>query len=430
MALRRSSSLTAPLTVLMRHVSPSLASALADFQTTDAGPIDTARACAQHELYAQALRSNPAVGRVVELPADARLPDSVFVEDVAVALPHGSLLLAAPRARGRQDEPEAMLRDLPPDLLSRCVAHIGPEGPLARTLRLGQEDGATHSSGSAPHAHTATTHERVDNADGPATRTDKAHEKQKTQEARGQSPLGLTTTAEAAASDAHERRELDAATSASTAAGDAAAVQAAFGLRQLAAAQHYAQRRQAQQRLEGGDVMQVGAVAFVGLSTRTNRAGADALTLALARIAPGQVVAPVPVPLRTLHLKSAVTWGGPEVGFFVADSADGRATWDALQGAHKGALAAHAHNGGTAVAAARAIDWRVTWVPDALGSNVLRIGNVLYWNAAASAATRTLFEGLRVPGVEVVPLDMGELAKLDGALTCCSVVLEGSDADQ
>ena len=54
--------------------------------------------------------------------------------------------------------------------------------------------------------------------------------------------------------------------------------------------------------LEGGDVLRVGRTLLVGLSSRTNAAGADALRAVAGRF--GYAVRPVPV-RRCLHLKSA-----------------------------------------------------------------------------------------------------------------------------
>jgi dimethylargininase len=299
--------------------------------------VDLDKAQRQHEQYSAALKANPACAQLICLPCTEQYPDSVFVEDAAVALPGGQLLLTAPGAPSRRGEVDQMAHDLPQALRARIARRVGHPGAYTPTVR-------------------------------PSTR----------EAAAATVPISSVNGAP---------------------------------------------------RLEGGDIMRVGGVTFVGLSTRTNRAGADAMMEALNMAAPGHVVAAVPVPQRTLHLKSVVSWGGAEAGFFIVDSAEGRHTWDALRGSHRAALASHAHAGGVAAPEARALDWRVTWVPDALGANVLRLGRAVYWNSAASVETQRLFERLATEQqahLDYIPLDMGELAKVDGALTCCSVFMEAT----
>lgn len=66
-------------------------------------PIHAARAQAQHAAYVAALRAAAPSATHLEAPADDRLPDSVFVEDLAVALP-GGVLLTWPGAPSRRPE--------------------------------------------------------------------------------------------------------------------------------------------------------------------------------------------------------------------------------------------------------------------------------------------------------------------------------------
>lgn len=61
-------------------------------------------------------------------------------------------------------------------------------------------------------------------------------------------------------------------------------------------------------RLDGGDVLFTGREFFVGLSSRTNEAGARAVAAAF----PEFPTTPVPVPGAT-HLKNLVSVAGPEV---------------------------------------------------------------------------------------------------------------------
>lgn len=74
-------------------------------------PIDLDVASSQHRKYVDALRS---VGcNVVELPAEADLPDSVFVEDTAFILPEAAVI-TRPGADSRKPETESIIRALSP----------------------------------------------------------------------------------------------------------------------------------------------------------------------------------------------------------------------------------------------------------------------------------------------------------------------------
>jgi len=77
----------------------------------DRTPIDVAIAQAQHHGYVQALKE---LGyAVLELPAEANLPDSVFVEDAAVILSEVALI-TQPGADSRKPETESIARALRP----------------------------------------------------------------------------------------------------------------------------------------------------------------------------------------------------------------------------------------------------------------------------------------------------------------------------
>jgi len=76
----------------MHAITRAVGAALGDCALTflDRAPIDLARAQAQHAAYNESLRR---AGAIVEvLPADATLPDSVFVEDTAVVLEEAAVL--------------------------------------------------------------------------------------------------------------------------------------------------------------------------------------------------------------------------------------------------------------------------------------------------------------------------------------------------
>lgn len=61
--------------------------------------------------------------------------------------------------------------------------------------------------------------------------------------------------------------------------------------------------------LDGGDVLFTGREFFVGLSQRTNEAGARAVAAAF----PEYPVTPIKIPKKTLHLKSCMSMAGPDI---------------------------------------------------------------------------------------------------------------------
>jgi dimethylargininase len=137
--------------------------------------------------------------------------------------------------------------------------------------------------------------------------------------------------------------------------------------------------------LDGGDVLQVDTTIYIGLSDRTNEAGAEQLA--------GYLDATVvTVPLRgVLHLKSAVTAlpGGMVIGdpSLVADPA-----------VFPDFLA----------------------VPEEAGARVVPLGGDRVLVAASAPATARL---LRERGLEPVVVDISEFEKLEGSVTCMSVRL-------
>lgn len=142
--------------------------------------------------------------------------------------------------------------------------------------------------------------------------------------------------------------------------------------------------------LDGGDVLVVGDVGWIGLSDRTNAAGAAFLTEALSHHGVRMTTVPV---AEGLHLKSSVNWVG------------GRRL-----------LAAAPFAGHPAFA-----DWEVMPVPpdEAYACNTLRVAGTLI-APAGHPATRDL---LAATGDPVVELATDEIAKVDGGLTCLSLRL-------
>jgi len=76
-------------------------------------PIDLDLARAQHHDYVNALRELGC--KVIELPAEANLPDSVFVEDTAFILPDVAVI-TRPGADSRKPETESIVRALSPHI--------------------------------------------------------------------------------------------------------------------------------------------------------------------------------------------------------------------------------------------------------------------------------------------------------------------------
>lgn len=99
---------------ITREVSPRFDEC--EITHIDRSPIDLDAARAQHQGYVQLLKELGC--EVLELPAEADLPDSVFVEDTALILPEVAVI-TRPGADSRKPETESIARALQPyrDLL-------------------------------------------------------------------------------------------------------------------------------------------------------------------------------------------------------------------------------------------------------------------------------------------------------------------------
>jgi len=140
--------------------------------------------------------------------------------------------------------------------------------------------------------------------------------------------------------------------------------------------------------LDGGDVLQIGDCYLVGISTRTNPAGARALR---------DFVAPLPVhevtiPDDQLHLKSVCT--SPDGGLLLAPD--------------------HALRDGTLERVAEVL--RVP-AAETYACNVLVFGSELLL-PAGYPATHAILEQR---GFQLHPLEMSQIRAADGSLTCLSV---------
>ena len=145
--------------------------------------------------------------------------------------------------------------------------------------------------------------------------------------------------------------------------------------------------------LDGGDVLAAGKRVFVGLSQRTNRAGIEQMRALLGPH--GYSVASVSVE-RCLHLKSAVSQVAENTLLM-------NPAW----------IEASAFPGFELLE----VDAAEPFAANALLVNGA-VGAVIY--PAAYARTR---KRLEQRGIRVVPVEVSELAKAEGGVTCCSLIL-------
>ena len=142
--------------------------------------------------------------------------------------------------------------------------------------------------------------------------------------------------------------------------------------------------------LDGGDVLRVGRVLYVGLSGRTNDEGVAQLRRHLTPL--GYEVRSVH-PTGCLHLKTAVT-AVSEHAVLLNPEWISPAAFDGLD--------------------VIAID-----PMEPFAANVVRVGSAVL-TASAFPRTRRILEAR---GIEVHVVDVSELAKAEGAVTCCSILL-------
>lgn len=142
--------------------------------------------------------------------------------------------------------------------------------------------------------------------------------------------------------------------------------------------------------IDGGDVLQLGKRVLVGISGRTNH---DAVAQLGVLLEPhGYTVSPVPV-RHCLHLKSAVTALAADTVLYNPEWVDA----ELLPARQKIAVAAG----------------------ESFAANVVAInGQVLV--SAAFPGTRDTIERA---GFRTHALDVSELQKAEGALTCCSILM-------
>lgn len=142
--------------------------------------------------------------------------------------------------------------------------------------------------------------------------------------------------------------------------------------------------------LDGGDVLVIGSTIYVGDSTRTNREGLDQLVALAAR--EGYEVHSIPV-THCLHLKSGVTQIAEDAILLNPDWVDA-----------------------SLFAGLRIIEVD----PDEPhAANALRIGASVVYATGFNRTSRRLERA----GIEIHHVEMSELQKAEGAVTCCSILV-------
>lgn len=141
--------------------------------------------------------------------------------------------------------------------------------------------------------------------------------------------------------------------------------------------------------LDGGDVLKIGRTLYVGLGGRTSSSGARQLADAVRAF--DYQVRTVEVQ-GALHLKTAVTEVAEGVLLMNPEWVDTR-PFDAFD--------------------------RIAVAPgEAFAANALRVGDTVIY-PTAFPATR---DRLKDRGVELLDVDVSELAKAEGGVTCCSLL--------
>ncbi len=150
---------------------------------------------------------------------------------------------------------------------------------------------------------------------------------------------------------------------------------------------------------DGGDVLYTGRHLFVGLSERTNQDAVKVLAKAF-----GMEVIAVPFEGQALHLKSIVTHMDEST-----------------------LLAPTGILGDEVLRAMKAEELGYTSVrlPSMLACNVVAVNNaILAQDTGCKESKRLLLEAAKARKLDIEFLTFSEFAKCDGALTCCSILLE------
>ena len=143
--------------------------------------------------------------------------------------------------------------------------------------------------------------------------------------------------------------------------------------------------------LDGGDVLRIGKTVFVGASSRTDSAGIDQLENIVSRS--GYTLQCVNIE-HCLHLKSAATWIGGERLLVNPAWAD--------------------------VSCFSGYDLIEVAASEPAAANALVVGDAVI-HGQAYPQTRARMEE---SGIRVAPVDISEISKAEGAVTCCSLLFD------
>ncbi|XP_028414206.1 N(G),N(G)-dimethylarginine dimethylaminohydrolase 1-like [Dendronephthya gigantea] len=152
--------------------------------------------------------------------------------------------------------------------------------------------------------------------------------------------------------------------------------------------------------MDGGDVLFTGREFFIGITSRTNRESCKFVEKAF----PNYPVTAIDMGESgsVLHLKSCLSMAGPEL-IAIGQSETGEECWNAIVNHGK-------------------FKYNKLSVPENIAANVLYINGTLVHQAASFIPKSIgVLQALNCPKLEV---DMSELAKADGALTCDSLLIK------
>ena len=142
--------------------------------------------------------------------------------------------------------------------------------------------------------------------------------------------------------------------------------------------------------LDGGDVLRVGQTLLVGLSSRTNQEGADFPATEATKHGIATRVTPLPA---GLHFKSFCSLASEDLLVYDDKAGIDPAVFDGL-------------------------GVKLLAVPETMGANVLALGQNKVLVSSEAPQTAAL---LRAEGLKVYEVEVSEIHKADGALTCPSV---------
>lgn len=152
--------------------------------------------------------------------------------------------------------------------------------------------------------------------------------------------------------------------------------------------------------MDGGDILYTGTHLFVGLSRRTNLYALEQLKEVFK-----EEIEVIGIPVTEgLHLKSILT----ALDFDTLVVADSEAGWKVQE----------------LISQLTANAYAFIVVPDSVAANVLRINSYLIVQEGYPESEAILYQQCMAKSLNLVTINMSELIKADGALTCGSILLE------